>query len=664
MRAWDILGIEPTDDVSTIKKAYSLKLRVHHPEDDPEGYQQLREAYDQAVKSAKKRIRQLAVLDQEETAVAEANANPVNSETSDSEIPPVYNEMHEEYEESADYNDIINKEFDASSPPSILRWIHVEDRPPDPATQLKVFLEEAEALYADFPSRIDADKWLDLLNSDIVWDATKQNIISAEMLDFLEKHYFLPRPIWRILETTFHLNDRALEDSSFAERYPKVHAYAIESPEFNLDYSPLLSAGDMDLEAYLRLRESGFASLSEGDLKTAIRIIEEALAMFAGDPDLLRLRFECYSQFKDARLALEACNDWLRIAGNNPEGYYFRARYLLEAGRPKGAMLDVERLLLLAPNENRTWSVLGKCQLKLGNLEQAREAFERILDRNAHDIEAGIYLADIRRQLKQHRKAPLRRRLKLASGYLLYRSLLPLVLIAAIHLLILTPYISPNGESPWYRLTHLSQLIEQINPADPIEIHTLKDFYNLPDNNTNTVKLKLEHTNFMGIYEVEMEAADGNPVIQYRSARNVQDSDVFTRATGYLSIGHLEDAAIIVIATGKQAQTMHNEGSIEMEGLFHPSLMQEMQVIVEDWKEKSEDAARHLNKHEIADIYVDSRLEPKAPPTDEYVKLRGADSILLLLIPLYILFLAEIRLTWRYIRFTGEGRKRGNSFEH
>jgi len=53
MNYWDILGVEPTVDLKVIKKAYASKLRLYHPEDDPKGFQMLREAYDNALKEAK-----------------------------------------------------------------------------------------------------------------------------------------------------------------------------------------------------------------------------------------------------------------------------------------------------------------------------------------------------------------------------------------------------------------------------------------------------------------------------------------------------------------------------------------------------------------------------------------------------------------------------------
>lgn len=48
MDIWQRLGIQETDDLVAIKRAYHLKLRDCHPEDDPEGFRLLREAYEAA----------------------------------------------------------------------------------------------------------------------------------------------------------------------------------------------------------------------------------------------------------------------------------------------------------------------------------------------------------------------------------------------------------------------------------------------------------------------------------------------------------------------------------------------------------------------------------------------------------------------------------------
>lgn len=52
MDNWGILGIEPTKDKNKIKQAYREKLSVVNPEDDPEGFKALRQAFEVLTKKA------------------------------------------------------------------------------------------------------------------------------------------------------------------------------------------------------------------------------------------------------------------------------------------------------------------------------------------------------------------------------------------------------------------------------------------------------------------------------------------------------------------------------------------------------------------------------------------------------------------------------------
>mgnify|MGYP000630897742 FL=1 len=52
MTPFSILQIEPTDDSRAIKRAYAKQLKQHRPDEDPDGFQRLHQAYKQALAMA------------------------------------------------------------------------------------------------------------------------------------------------------------------------------------------------------------------------------------------------------------------------------------------------------------------------------------------------------------------------------------------------------------------------------------------------------------------------------------------------------------------------------------------------------------------------------------------------------------------------------------
>lgn len=49
MDCFEILGIEPTNNIRIIKKAYSLLLKRYHPEEYPEEFKKIHQAYEEAL---------------------------------------------------------------------------------------------------------------------------------------------------------------------------------------------------------------------------------------------------------------------------------------------------------------------------------------------------------------------------------------------------------------------------------------------------------------------------------------------------------------------------------------------------------------------------------------------------------------------------------------
>lgn len=96
---WDILGIDPTTDKKKIKKAYAEKTKVYHPEDYPEEFKIVQEAYQWAMKYASK-----SVLDDEELEIG------INTNKSTDEVIEV-NKKEENKSIEIDYSNLEEEDF-------------------------------------------------------------------------------------------------------------------------------------------------------------------------------------------------------------------------------------------------------------------------------------------------------------------------------------------------------------------------------------------------------------------------------------------------------------------------------------------------------------------------------------------------------------------------
>ncbi|SEN96380.1 J domain-containing protein [Pseudomonas sp. ok266] len=83
MSCWIRLGIEPTTDENLIRNAYRARLPAHHPETDPQGFQALRMAYENALRLARE--------DEEEEPEHEYESQA--SEQTVVEVPPMFGDF-------------------------------------------------------------------------------------------------------------------------------------------------------------------------------------------------------------------------------------------------------------------------------------------------------------------------------------------------------------------------------------------------------------------------------------------------------------------------------------------------------------------------------------------------------------------------------------------
>ena len=112
MNIWETLGIEPTTDVKLIRRRYAELVRLYHPEDQPEIYQEIVEAYQEALTYARSRKTRLenslrkASDSQKATELEEeANENPNSSLNFENLTEETKTENEESERSSLDFSD-------------------------------------------------------------------------------------------------------------------------------------------------------------------------------------------------------------------------------------------------------------------------------------------------------------------------------------------------------------------------------------------------------------------------------------------------------------------------------------------------------------------------------------------------------------------------------
>lgn len=157
---WEILGIAPTSSSSEAKKAYAKQLKVYHPESNPEEFQQLREAYGEALAYIKREsVNEDAVLGGHWEEVWEAEQ---------------------------------------------------EDDTHDRSEKYKLFealIGQVKSLYEDSDARNDIQRWKALMKAETLWNLEDRELFSYWLKEFLLENSRLTMEVWSLLDDYFHFSE-------------------------------------------------------------------------------------------------------------------------------------------------------------------------------------------------------------------------------------------------------------------------------------------------------------------------------------------------------------------------------------------------------------------------------------------------------------------------
>lgn len=346
MGIWELLEIEPTSDPSVIKRAYAKKLKIYHPEDDPEGYQRLREAYDQALKHTKQ---------------------TVQFQTD-------------------------NYETDNHQQSSV--WLETEEKVPVITVEHPVdtFFEKVEELYENFPARIQLKNWEELLSSDVLWDIQYAAAIQDEMIDFLTWHYHFPSPIWQAIDTTFRFTEKKEE---------LEEEYGEESVRFLMDrvnglremrYDIFTGREEIDYDEYFQLREYIQELLMVNDLDAAEIEMEKAFQICMTDPDVLYMQAVYYARIGEVDSAIEAYGKILLLHPEDKNVLLARAQLYYSERRYMEALQELEQLLDLDAEHLEALVLRMKCRVRcLEDWGGVKEEVNHLLEKGCNTAEMQFY---------------------------------------------------------------------------------------------------------------------------------------------------------------------------------------------------------------------------------------------------------------------------------
>lgn len=447
MGLWSILGIEPTGDMKAIRKAYAAMLKIHHPEDDPEGYQRLREAFDEAMKLAKEGNIPAPVLSEDiasEPDISDNNRIPIvmmEDMTSDPDISGpnrIPNVVMEDMTPDPDISGpnripIVVVEDMTSDPhisgPNRIPIVVMEDMLPEnepettaswyppfpftmedmihPSNQEKSahelteeFMEALDAIYKHLPSRVKISEWTKLLNTEVVWTIGNQDELSTRVLAYLNENWRLPGEIWRLLDSTFGWSTMySNEPEAFLELYPKIEEYLIRKSPLPPLYEDLFSIVSEQEPSFTKFHEA-FASAcahANGDYEEARQVLIEVDSTFDQSYDFIWLKSNFYRHADELNKALEACDLYILKYPGNLEAALLRVRLLIQMHEETVALSELETISKTAPDHPDVLSLMGQCYMRLDQMESAREVYRRF---PGHDMEAVVQLARIHRYIK------------------------------------------------------------------------------------------------------------------------------------------------------------------------------------------------------------------------------------------------------------------------
>lgn len=338
---WKILGIEKTKDEEAIKTAYRRKLRDVNPEDDQEGFKELRRAYEEALEYA-------------------------NTTESD---------LHGAENGEQGFEDAKKDDID-------------------------LWLDRVDAIYQDARTRRDEDKWKAVLNDPVCEDLDMELEAAEKLLVYFMSHSFMPQAIWQLVDKRFRYIDNYNQlKEKFPENYLDYVKWQIEHSNF-IDFNLFDGKTDSHVDDYINTLYEEKSAYDDNDMDNAQRLLKE-LSRYDITHPFTKVEEARYllkrQQEEGGEYAKEALSIMEELDFEYSENPYIERIYaetLMENGEIEKAKTIFDELLEESSDNYGAMLGQAKCIFLAGNAEEAKERVEDILEERVQDAES-LKLLDV-----------------------------------------------------------------------------------------------------------------------------------------------------------------------------------------------------------------------------------------------------------------------------
>lgn len=342
MNIWRILEIEETTDKKEIQNAYRAKLLKTHPEDDPEGFMELRAAFEEAMKLADK---------------------PDNSGDED---------------------------ISDAAGGSGVQWGN------DPVGR---WMQKVDEVYTHFSKRKDPQVWRTLLEDEAAVNLDTKVQARSELLKYFMEHYFLPQEVMVLLDQHFGFMENMDE---LLEEFPRnyldvIIVQGLEREEYP-PYRYLNGDESCDFDEYLRTGIKLSQYISAGDTEKGLRAVEDMRTMGIDNPflDIDYAKVLCQAErYEEAAFWMEELvEEYPEI--DDVHLIMADVRFFMEDY--EGAMELYQMIFDKDPEQE--WAAQGraKCLMKEGKYKEANEIFCKLMEKNPYDLDTGEWLRQCNKQ--------------------------------------------------------------------------------------------------------------------------------------------------------------------------------------------------------------------------------------------------------------------------